>query len=195
MKSIVDYVKATIGAFGTNKSSNQFDRYTSKYQNKILNCARPGLMLYGLYPREDLRKKIKLKPVMSVKTRVLFVKNLEKGRGISYGHTYVAKKNMKVATLAIGYSDGYFRCLSNKAAVLIDGKRCPVLGNVTMDQIVVDVSHVKAVKIGDLAVVLGTDKKAFISAEELARLAGTINYEIVCNLGNRLDREYIKISS
>ncbi len=167
----------------------------SGYQSKILNCARPGLMLYGLYPREDLRKKIKLKALMSVKTHVLFVKTLEKGRGVSYGHTYVAKKNLKVATLAIGYSDGYFRCLSNKASVLIDGKRCPVLGNVTMDQIIVDVSHVKTVKIGDVATVLGVDKKQSIRAEDLGVWAGTINYEIVCNLGNRLEREYIKSSS
>ncbi len=165
----------------------------SAYQDSILNLARPGLMLYGLYPREDLRKKIKLKPVMSVKTHVLFVKTLEKGRGVSYGHTYVAKRNMKVATLAIGYSDGYFRCLSNKACVLIHAKRCPVLGNVTMDQIIVDVSKVKSpVRIGDLAIVLGSDKNENISAEELGRKAGTINYEIVCNLGNRLEREYIK---
>ncbi len=167
----------------------------SGYQNSILNLARPGLMLYGLYPRQDLQKKIKLKPVMSVKTRVLFVKLLEKGRGVSYGHTYVAKKNMKVATLAIGYSDGYFRCLSNKAAVLIHGKRCPVLGNVTMDQIIVDVSKVGTVKMGDVAVVLGADKNQSIPAEELGAWAGTINYEIVCNLGNRLERKYIKTSS
>lgn len=167
----------------------------SGYPNSILNLARPGLMLYGLYPREDLCKKIKLKPVMSVKTRVLFIKSLEKGRGVSYGHTYVAKKKMKVATLAIGYSDGYFRCLSNKAFVLIHGKRCPVLGNVTMDQIIVDVSHVKTLNIGDQVTVLGTDKKQSITAEQLSAWAGTINYEIVCNLGNRLERESIKTSS
>ncbi len=167
----------------------------SGYQNSILNLARPGLMLYGLYPRQDLQKKIKLKAAMSVKTRVLFVKTLEKGRGVSYGHTYVAKKNIKVATLAIGYSDGYFRCLSNKAAVLIHGKRCPVVGNVTMDQIIVDVSNAGTVKIGDVALILGVYKKQSISAQELGTWAGTINYEIVCNLGNRLERKYIKISS
>ncbi len=164
------------------------------YQTDIFNLARPGLMLYGLYPHKDLRKKIKLKPVMSVKTRVIFVKALPKGRGVSYGHTYVAKKSMKAATLAIGYSDGYFRCLSNKGAVLIHGKRCPVVGNITMDQIIVDVSFVPNVKAGDVAVILGADKKAMISAEELGALAKTINYEIVCNLGNRLERKYIKTS-
>ena len=162
----------------------------SNYKNAVLNLARPGLMLYGLYPREDLRRKINLKPVMSIKTHVLYVKTLEKGRGVSYGHTYVAKKKIKVATLAIGYSDGYFRIFSNKSSVLIHGKRCPIVGNVTMDQIIVDVSAVKSVKIGDAAVVLGQDKKHRITAEELGTLANTINYEIVCNLGNRLARVY-----
>lgn len=162
----------------------------SGYRCSILNLARPGLMLYGLYPREDLRKRIKLKPVMSVKSRVIFVKTIEKGRGVSYGHTYVAKKKMKVATLAIGYSDGYFRNLSNKSYVLIHGRRCPVLGNVTMDQIIVDVNRVPKVKVGDPVTILGRDKNEIITAEDLGRLAGTINYEIVCNLGNRLERIY-----
>jgi alanine racemase len=160
------------------------------YTTRIFNLARPGLMLYGLYPTDELKKKIQLKPAMSVTTHVLYVKAISKGRGVSYGHTFVAKKNIKAATLAIGYSDGYFRSLSNKSVVLIHGKQCPVIGNVTMDQIVVDVSSVKSVKAGDIAVVLGRDQKQAISAEELAKQAGTINYEIVCNLGNRLARSY-----
>lgn len=163
----------------------------SGYNIPFLNLARPGLMLYGLYPTEAIKKKIRLKPAMSVKTRVLYVKPLSKGRGVSYGHTFVARKNMTAATLAIGYSDGYFRCVSNKSSVIIRGQRCPVIGNVTMDQIVVDVSKVKSVNVGDQAVVLGKDSGKEISAEELAGCAGTINYEIVCNLGNRLPRRYI----
>jgi len=162
----------------------------SKYRSNVFNLARPGLMLYGLCSTEELKKKMDLKPVMEVRTRVIYVKTVKKGRGISYGHTFVAKKSIKAATLAIGYSDGYFRSLSNKAWVLIHGKRCPVIGNVTMDQIMVDVSAVPSVKIGDTAVVLGRDKKQSISAEELARFAGTINYEIICNLGNRVARVY-----
>ncbi len=160
------------------------------YTTGVFNLARPGLMLYGLYPTDELKKKIHLKPAMSVMTHVLYVKDIQKGRGVSYGHTFIAKKNIKAATLAIGYSDGYFRCLSNKSMVLIHGKRCPVIGNVTMDQIVVNVSAVKSVKSGDLAIVLGQDKTHAVSAEELARHAGTINYEVVCNLGNRLARTY-----
>ena len=160
------------------------------YKTKILNLARPGLMLYGLYPDDRLKKKIRLNPALSVKSKVMFVKDVVKGRSISYGRTFIAKKNMTVATLAIGYRDGYLRALSNKSSVLIDGKRCPVVGRVTMDQIMVDVSKVKTVRPGMEAVVLGRQGKEEISAEELATLAGTINYEIVCSLGNRLTRIY-----
>ncbi len=160
------------------------------YKTKILNLARPGLMLYGLYPDDHLKKKIRLKAVLSVKSRVMFVKDVAKGRSISYGRTFIAKKNMSIATLAIGYRDGYLRALSNKSAVLIDGKRCPVVGRVTMDQIMVDVSKIKNLKAGTEAVILGSHGKSEVSAEELASLAGTINYEIVCHLGNRLPRIY-----
>ena len=127
---------------------------------------------------------------MSVKARVIFAKFVKKGRGVSYGHTFIAQRDMTVVTLPIGYNDGFFRCLSNKAQVLIEGKRCPVIGRVTMDQIMVDASQVKSVKIGAEAVIVGRQKKACISADELADKAGTINYEIVCSLGNRLPRVY-----
>jgi len=160
------------------------------HSTPFLNLARPGLMLYGLYPDERLKKKITLKPAMSVKCRIIFLKKVSRGRGISYGHTFIAPRDMTVATLPIGYSDGYLRALSSKASVLINGKRCPVLGRVTMDQIIVDVSHVPAAKLGTTVVILGQQKKQKISADELALHAGTINYEIVCSLGNRLPRIY-----
>jgi alanine racemase len=160
------------------------------YKHHIFNLARPGLMLYGLYPTDKLRKKVQLKPAMTVKTTVIFVKNVSSGTGISYGHTFVTKKSMTVATLPIGYQDGYLRSLSNKAAVLIDGKRCTILGRVTMDQIIVDVSKVKNPRIGMEAVILGKQGNEEISANDLARQAGTINYEIICSLGNRLPRIY-----
>ena len=145
-------------------------------------------MLYGLYPNEAAQRRIHLKPVMSVKSRVIFIKRIAKGRSVSYGRTFIAKKSMTVATLPIGYSDGYFRSLSNKAEVLIGGKRCAQIGRVTMDQIVVDVSKVKNIRLGQEAVILGRQGRNEISAEELATRAGTINYEIVCNLGNRMTR-------
>jgi alanine racemase len=160
------------------------------YQTRIVNLARPGLMLYGLYPHQDLRKKIQLKPVLSVRSRVIFLKKVKKGRSVSYGRTFFTKKDMLIATVPIGYNDGYFRALSNQAFVLIGGRRCPVAGRVTMDQIMVDVSHLKTVQLGDLVTILGSQKKENISADELAKYAGTINYEIVCSLGNRLPRVY-----
>jgi len=160
------------------------------YKTRILNLSRPGLMLYGLYPHPGPRKNIRLKPAMSVKSHVIFVKKVKAGQSISYGRTFFAKKNMLVATVPIGYNDGYFRALSNRASVLICKIRCPVVGRVTMDQIMVDVSRVKAVRIGTPVTILGAQKKKCISADELAENAGTISYEIVCSLGGRLPRIY-----
>jgi alanine racemase len=160
------------------------------YQAVIFNLVRPGIMLYGLYPDIRLAQKVKLQPAMSVKTRIIFIKTVLKGQGISYGHTFVAPCDLVAAVLPIGYSDGYFRSLSNKSSVLVNGQRCPLLGRVTMDQIVVDVSRVPGVKIGQMAVILGKQKQEEIAADELAGYAGTINYEILCSLGSRLPRVY-----
>ncbi len=160
------------------------------YQTQILNLARPGLMLYGLSPVSRRKSTISLKPAMSVKSKILFVKGIAKGHGISYGHTFVAPRDMKVAILAIGYKDGYLRCLSNKSFVLIAGRRCAVIGRVTMDQITIDVSKVPSLRIGGEAVILGRQKDASITADELAGYADTISYEIVCSLGNHLPRVY-----
>lgn len=160
------------------------------YGTHLFNLARPGLMLYGLYPRPELEKKISLRPVMSVHSKIIFLKRVEKGRSISYGRTFIAPRTMTVATLPIGYSDGYLRGLSGKADALIDGRRCPVLGRVTMDQIVVDVSRVKNPRLGMPVVILGKQGREETSADELAQHAHTINYEIVCSLGSRLPRVY-----
>lgn len=166
------------------------------YKSELFNLARPGLMLYGLYPSADLRNKVALKPLMSVKSKIIFVKHVAKGRGISYGHTYKAKEDMTIAVLPIGYSNGYLRSLSNKAFVLIAGMRCPVLGRVTMDQIMVDVTPIglsgRLPQIGDEAVLLGSQKGETITADELAEWAGTISYEICCAVGSRMPRVYIK---
>lgn len=163
------------------------------YKTNILNLARPGLMLYGLYPRPELEKKIKLRPAMSVHSKIIFLKRIKKGRSISYGRTFIAPRPMTVATLPIGYSDGYLRGLSGKADVLVDGQRCPVLGRVTMDQIVVDVSKVKNPRLGMPVVILGRQGKEEVCTYELAQLAHTINYEIACSLGSRLPRVYKRI--
>ncbi len=161
------------------------------YKTHILNLARPGLMLYGLYPKNSLKRKLHLKPALSVKSKVIFLKNIEKGRSISYGRTFIAKRRMRVATIPIGYNDGYLRCFSNKSFVLIQGQRCPVLGRVTMDQIVVDVSSLKDLRLAAEVVILGIQGKETITADKLAQYAQTINYEIVCHLGNRLPRRYV----
>lgn len=160
------------------------------YKTSVFNLFRPGLMIYGLYPDDLVKDVIQLKPVLSVKSKVIFVKEIEKGRSISYGRTFIAKKKMKVATIPIGYNDGYLREFSNKACVIIEGVRCPVLGKVTMDQIIVDVTKAGQVKIGSVATILGKEKNVSVSADELAGYAKTINYEIVCHLGNRLPRVY-----
>ncbi|HQP09840.1 MAG TPA: alanine racemase [Candidatus Omnitrophota bacterium] len=158
------------------------------YKTHILNLARPGLMLYGLYPDPRLKKDFLLKPAMSVRSHVIFLKRIPKGRSVSYGRTFFTKRDMLIATVPIGYSDGYFRAFSNRAAVVINGARCPVIGRVTMDQIMVDVTPVPGVKLGTSVTVLGRQKRQTVSAEDLARWAGTINYEIVCSLGSRLPR-------
>lgn len=164
------------------------------YKSELFNLARPGIMLYGIYPLEELKQKVALKPVMSVKSRIIYVQTIAKGRGISYGHTFTAKEDITVAVLPIGYSNGYLRSLSNKAFVIVDGVRCPVVGRVTMDQIIVDITAAtlsgRVPKIGDEAVIMGTQKGTSITADEIANWAGTISYEILCSLGNRLPHIY-----
>ncbi|MDD4939132.1 MAG: alanine racemase [Candidatus Omnitrophica bacterium] len=158
------------------------------YKNSHFNMVRPGLAVYGLYPRNGLR--IKLKPVLSLKTKVLFVKRLPKGYGISYGHDYVTSKNTTIVTLPIGYGDGYPRNLSSCGPILIKGKRFKISGRICMDQIMVDVGDCR-VRVGDEAALIGSQGKNKISAEELAGLCGTIPYEIVCGLGSRVPRVYV----
>lgn len=158
------------------------------YKQSHFNLVRPGLVIYGLYPKKGLR--ITLRPVLALKTKVIFVKRVPKGYGISYGHTYTTKKDTNIATLPIGYGDGYPRNLSNKAPVLIKGRYFKINGRVCMDQVMVDVGDLP-VKIGDEAVLIGSQTKHRITAEELADISDTIPYEIVCNLGNRIPRVYI----
>src|SRR3989338_4182355 len=151
------------------------------YPTHVLNLARPGLMLYGLYPHPNLEKIVRLKPALSVKSQIILVKRVKKGQSVSYGRTFFAKKDMNIAIIPIGYNDGYVRHFSNKASVLIGGRPCPVVGRVTMDQIMVDVSSLKSPKVGMAVTILGRDGRERITAEELARYADTINYEIICS--------------
>ncbi len=153
------------------------------YPKALFNLVRPGLMIYGLYPKQQAS--IKLRPLLSLKTKIIHLHTVGKGEGVSYGHTYVAEGKMKLATLSIGYGDGYPRCLSNKAFCLISGKRVRLVGNICMDQMMADVTDIKDVKTGADAVMIGAQGREAITVEELAGLAGTIPYEIVCGLGTR----------
>jgi len=161
------------------------------YKDCHLNLVRPGLMLYGIYPKASLRSKIKLKPVLSFKTKIIYLKRIPAGRSISYGRTHITAKPTTIATLPVGYSDGYLRSLSNKADVLVKGVRCKVVGRVCMDQTMVDLSNLKRIKIGDTVVLVGRQGKDRITLEELAGLAGTISYELACLIGkNTVARIY-----
>ncbi len=160
-----------------------------EYRQGHFNMVRPGLVVYGLYPKEKVS--ISLKPVLSLKTKVVFVKQVPAGQGISYGHTYVAPRKTTIVTLPIGYGDGYPRNLSNSAPVLIRGKRFKVSGRICMDQIMVDVGAEK-VQVGDEVVLIGIQGEERISTEELADLSGTIPYEIVCGIGSRVPRVYFE---
>lgn len=159
------------------------------YPKGYFNMARPGLIIYGLCPFEN--RGIKIKPLLSLKTKVIYAKKVPAGYGISYGHTYVTKKNTTIVTLPVGYGDGYPRNLSNIAPVLIKGRRFTISGRICMDQIMVDVGDLP-VKAGDEAVLIGAQNGFKITAEELAFLSGTIPYEIVCGLGSRIPRIYLE---
>jgi alanine racemase len=151
---------------------------------------RLGITLYGLNPSPKTVAR-SLKPALSLKARVSFVKELEEGERISYGLTYRTDRKSLIATIPIGYGDGYSRLLSNRASVLIKGKRAPVVGRVTMDQIMVDVTDIEEVEVGAEVVLIGHQGKESISVDELAELIGTINYEIVCMIGQRIPRVYV----
>jgi alanine racemase len=151
---------------------------------------RAGLMLYGSSPLPE--RQAELRAVLTLKTRLTLIRELPAGHGVSYGRTFLTSRPTRVATLAIGYADGYHRVLSNRGAeVLIHGRRCPVLGRVTMDQIMVDVSEISEAAIGDEAVLIGCAGHESISAADLAAKAGTIPWEIFTSIGARVERVYL----
>lgn len=157
-----------------------------------LNLSRAGISMYGLYPSDEMdRGNMKLCPAMSIYSHVVHVKEIEKGRGISYGQTFIADDTMKIATIPVGYGDGYPRNLSNKGYVLINGERANIVGRVCMDQFMVDVTGMN-VKVGDLVTLAGKDGNEEIKIDDLSVLAGTFNYEFVCDLGKRVPRVYLK---
>lgn len=157
-----------------------------------LNMVRAGISVYGLYPSNALkaRQEFELIPAMTLKSRVTMLKTLHKGESVSYGRKYFAKKEMTVATVPIGYADGYSRLLSNQAWAMIKGQKASLIGTVCMDQSIFDVSEIEGIKEGDEVILLGKPEEG-ISADDLANIIGTINYEIVCMLSARVARFYI----
>ncbi|MGN0425531.1 MAG: alanine racemase [Acetatifactor sp.] len=158
-----------------------------------LDLVRAGVTMYGLYPSEEVgRETVSLTPALSLYSHIVFIKTVPAGQPISYGGTYVTEKEIRVATVPMGYGDGYPRSLSNKGCVLIGGKRAPILGRVCMDQFMVDVTDIPEAKEGDRVVLLGFDGEEHLSAEELGEESGRFNYELVCDFGKRIPRIYTR---
>ncbi len=158
-----------------------------------MDVVRAGITLYGLWPSEEvLREHISLHPVMSLTSHIISIREVEAGTPVSYGGTYVTPEKMRVATIPVGYGDGYPRSLSNKGYVLIHGKKAPILGRVCMDQFMVDVEHIPEAVEGDKVTLIGTDGAEQISMELLGELSGRFNYELACDLSKRIPRVYVK---
>lgn len=155
------------------------------------DLVRPGIALYGLHPAKHMRPRLNLKPAMKLKTTVALVKWIDKGEGVSYGRTFIAPHRTQIATLPVGYADGYSRQLSGQSFVLIHGKRFPIAGRVCMDQMMVDVGH-SPVAAGDQAVLIGQEGGKSVDVWELADMIGTIPYEIVCGISQRIPRTYVQ---
>lgn len=159
-----------------------------------MNAVRAGIILYGLWPSNEVKnsKRIELKPALSLKSRIVYIKTVPQNQEISYGGTFVTYRETKVATICIGYGDGYPRSLSNVGYVLINGQRAPILGRICMDQFMVDVTDIKGeVSIGTLVTLIGSDNGQNISMEYLGELSGRFNYELACDLGKRIPRIYL----
>lgn len=158
-----------------------------------MDMVRAGITLYGLWPSDEVSKDtISLKPAMSIRSHITFIKELEEGRLVSYGGTYETPGRRKIATIPVGYADGYARGLSNKGYVLVHGKRAYICGRVCMDQFMVDVTDIPDIKEGDLVTLLGTDGKETITLEELGDMSGRFNYEFACLISPRVPRIYYR---
>ena len=158
-----------------------------------LNLVRAGIALYGMYPSDEVNKKtVPLRPALSMKSHIIYLKEVDAGQGVSYGSTFVTTRKTLIATIPVGYGDGYPRNLSNKGCVLIRGKRAQILGRICMDQFMVDVTEIEGVCEGDEVTLIGRDSEEYITVEELAGICGGFHYELVCDLGKRVPRVYYR---
>ena len=162
-------------------------------QDAYFDAVRAGIILYGMYPSNEVEKdKVLLKPAMELKSHIAYIKEVEPGVEISYGGTFTTEKVTRVATIPVGYADGYSRGLSNKGSVLIRGKRAKILGKVCMDQFMVDVTEIPEAEELDEVTLLGKDGTDCITMEELGELSGRFNYEFACCISKRVPRVYYK---
>ena len=156
-----------------------------------MDMVRIGIAMYGLYPSDEVTREITLRPVLELKSQIVYVKDVEMGEGISYNHTKILMQDRRVATIPVGYGDGYPRLLSGKGYVLIRGRRAPILGRICMDQFMVDVTGIPDAKEGDEVTLIGADGDDRIMVEDLSALCGVFPYEFVCGLGRRIPRVYV----
>lgn len=157
------------------------------------DAVRPGIILYGCYPSGEVDKnQLSIKPVMSVKANIVHLKRVKPGFSVSYGRKFITERDSLIATLSLGYADGYPRYLSGKGRVIVNGVYAPVVGNICMDQCMVDVTDVPGVKLGDEVVIMGSQGGLTILADEIGEKTGTINYEVVCAFGQRLPKVYVR---
>lgn len=164
---------------------------TIDYKQTHYNMVRPGICSYGYYPSECVSKNIELKPAFEWKTKVVYIKQIEKGDSVGYGFNYEAKDTRKIATLPIGYADGYKRSIGNIGYVLIRGQKAPVVGKVCMDQCMIDVTDIKDVCVGDDVVLIGKSGKQTITIEEMASWLGEVKYEMLAVITKRVPRVYV----
>ncbi|MFQ5456356.1 MAG: alanine racemase [Nitrospirota bacterium] len=161
------------------------------YEDAFFNMVRPGIMLYGYLPSDRMAGKIDIRSVMSLKTKIVHLKKVSPCTSISYGRTFTTKRESIIATLPVGYADGYNRLLSNCGEVIIKGKRFPVIGRVCMDNTMIDVTGYKDISVGDDVILIGRDGEEVITASDIAGKIGTIPYEVLCNISKRVPRIYL----
>ncbi len=159
-------------------------------KDSYFDMVRPGLLLYGYYPSDEVRNKIDLKPVMNLKSKVTYIKRLEPNISISYGRTYYTKKRTFIGSIPVGYGDGYWRALSNKGKVLINGKYYPIIGNITMDWLMVNLGEKTNVRVGDDVLLIGNENGKYTGADKIAAMVKSIPYEIICSIADRVQRIY-----